>query len=212
MREWGQFSGFFADPEGNIHSLFANVLRVSRAGAVDRHPEPVVWREEDRMSDWRKDRVGAALAGTNPTVLAELGASFAVFGDVQWLPGYSLALTKVPGVDRLSDLPRPDRIRYLADVDLLATAVERVCSRRDEAFRRVNVEILGNTDAFLHAHIWPRYDWEPGTLVTKPVWLYPADHWSDPAHALNESHDDLRAQLAAEVSLCRNSVEFRFNV
>ncbi|MFK4789501.1 VOC family protein [Microbacterium sp. ZW T5_56] len=25
LREWGQFSGFFADPEGNIHSLFANV-------------------------------------------------------------------------------------------------------------------------------------------------------------------------------------------
>ncbi|HWV49088.1 MAG TPA: VOC family protein [Microbacterium sp.] len=25
LREWGQFTGFFADPEGNIHSLFANV-------------------------------------------------------------------------------------------------------------------------------------------------------------------------------------------
>ena len=25
LREWGQFAGFFADPEGNIHSLFANV-------------------------------------------------------------------------------------------------------------------------------------------------------------------------------------------
>ena len=45
---------------------------------------------------WRSDRVGAALAGTNPTVLAELDAAFAVIGDVQWLPGYSLALTKEP--------------------------------------------------------------------------------------------------------------------
>ncbi|MGP6171626.1 VOC family protein [Microbacterium sp. A204] len=25
LREWDQFTGFFADPEGNIHSLFANV-------------------------------------------------------------------------------------------------------------------------------------------------------------------------------------------
>lgn len=24
MREWGQYVGFFADPEGNIHSLFAD--------------------------------------------------------------------------------------------------------------------------------------------------------------------------------------------
>jgi len=25
LTEWGQFTGFFADPEGNIHSLFADV-------------------------------------------------------------------------------------------------------------------------------------------------------------------------------------------
>ncbi len=24
LREWGQYTGFFADPEGNIHSLFAD--------------------------------------------------------------------------------------------------------------------------------------------------------------------------------------------
>lgn len=24
FREWGQYAGFFADPEGNIHSLFAD--------------------------------------------------------------------------------------------------------------------------------------------------------------------------------------------
>jgi diadenosine tetraphosphate (Ap4A) HIT family hydrolase len=94
---------------------------------------------------------------------------------------YSLALTKASGVDRLSDLPRLERLRYLADVDLLATAVESVCSRLDDAFRRVNVEILGNTDAFLHAHIWTRYSWEPAELVGKPVWLYPAQYWHDPA-------------------------------
>lgn len=107
------------------------------------------------MSDWRTDRVTAALAGRNPTVLAGLDASFAVIGDVQFLPGYSLALTKVPGVDRMTDLPRAERLRYLAEVDLLATAVENVCSDRDPGYRRVNVEILGNRDPFLHAHIWP---------------------------------------------------------
>ncbi len=74
------------------------------------------------------------------------------------------------------------------------------------------MEILGNTDAFLHAHIWPRYNWEPAALVTKPVWLYPADYWSDPSHALNESHNDLRAQLTAEIALCQDSTEFRLNI
>ncbi|MBF0815729.1 diadenosine tetraphosphate hydrolase [Microbacterium paludicola] len=155
------------------------------------------------MSDWRADRVGAALEGRNPTVLAELDAAFAVIGDVQFLPGYSLALTKVPGVDRLSDLPRHERIRYLADVDLVATAVEKVCAARDRGYRRVNVEILGNTDAFLHAHIWPRYDWEPPEIVGYPVWLYPRERWTDPATALGPRHDALRAALAAEINRLR---------
>lgn len=79
------------------------------------------------MTDWRQDRVGASIRGENPTVLAELESSFAVIGDVQFLPGYSLALTKRPGVDRLSDLPRQERLGFLADVDLLATTVENVC-------------------------------------------------------------------------------------
>jgi diadenosine tetraphosphate (Ap4A) HIT family hydrolase len=164
------------------------------------------------LSDWRDDRVQTALDGRNPTVLAELDASFAVIGDVQFLPGYALALSKVPGVDRLSDLPRNERLRYLADVDLVATAVENVCSVRDLAYRRVNLEILGNTDAFLHAHVWPRYEWEEADIVGKPVWLYPPDRWRDPATALSEQHDALRAELTKEVDRLRNSVEFRVNV
>jgi len=159
------------------------------------------------VDDWRADRVGAAIAGRNPTVVAELSDAFAVIGDVQFLPGYSLALTKRPGVDRLSDLPRSERVRYLADTDLVASAVENVCSARDTGYRRVNVEILGNTDAFLHAHIWPRYAWEPPEIVGKPVWLYPAERWHDPATALGAQHDDLRAALTAEVDRLRSSVE-----
>jgi diadenosine tetraphosphate (Ap4A) HIT family hydrolase len=162
------------------------------------------------MTDWRDDRVQAAIDGQNPTVLAELDASFAVIGDVQFLPGYALALTKVLGVDRLSDLPRTERVRYLADVDLVATAVENACSARDSGYRRVNVEILGNTDAFLHAHIWPRYEWEPAHVVGKPVWLYPAERWRDPATALSPDHDGLRADLTAEIDRLRDSAEFRF--
>ncbi|GAB3817366.1 DeoR family transcriptional regulator [Tessaracoccus terricola] len=148
------------------------------------------------MTDWRIDRVGAALEGRNPTVMAELGHAFAVIGDVQFLPGYSLALTKRRGVDRLTDLPRPERVAYLADVDLVATAVETVCERLDPDFRRVNVEILGNTDAFLHAHVWPRYEWEPPEVVAKPVWLYPPQRWGDPASALRKQHSDLRSAIA----------------
>lgn len=156
-------------------------------------PEP----DAEESPSWREDRVASALAGQNPTVLSRLPGGFAVIGDVQFLPGYCVLITDRPGVDRLSDLSRVERSRFLESMDLLGEAVEQVCAARDAAFRRVNLEILGNTDAFLHAHIWPRYDWEPAELVTQPVWLHPRENWSDPALRLSAEHDGLRADLAA---------------
>lgn len=72
---------------------------------------------------------------------------------------------------------------------------ERACGEADPAFRRVNLEILGNADAFLHAHVWPRYDWEPPELLRGPVWLYPAEKWRDPETALGPRHNDLRNEI-----------------
>jgi diadenosine tetraphosphate (Ap4A) HIT family hydrolase len=156
------------------------------------------------MWDWKQDRIGSALRGVNPGVLRRLDAGFATIGDTQFLPGYCVLLVDTPNVERLTDLPRRRRLEFLADLELAAEAVERVCARRDSGFRRVNLEILGNTDPYLHAHIWPRYDWEPPDLVGRPVWLYPAERWSDPAWALGPEHDDLRAELTAEIDRLRS--------
>jgi diadenosine tetraphosphate (Ap4A) HIT family hydrolase len=106
-------------------------------------------------------------------------------------------LSDSPDVDRLSDLPRSEQAAYLGSMALLGEAVEGACTQWDPAFRRVNLEILGNADAFLHAHAWPRYDWEPTDLITRPVWLYPIEKWHDPATALGPAHDELRAAIAA---------------
>jgi diadenosine tetraphosphate (Ap4A) HIT family hydrolase len=151
-------------------------------------------------TDRRADRIGAALRGENPTVLRRLDAGFAVIGDVQFLPGYCVLLAASPGVERLTDLPRPERLRFLADMEVLGEAVERVCARRDPRFRRVNLEILGNTDPFLHAHVWPRYEWEPAALAGGPSWLYPDEYR---AAALGPRHDGLRADLTAELDQLR---------
>jgi diadenosine tetraphosphate (Ap4A) HIT family hydrolase len=147
------------------------------------------------MSDWRADRIGSAMRGENPTVLSRLPGGFAVIGDVQWLPGYCVLLTDDPRVQSLSDLPRPRRREFLEAMADLGEAVSRACREFDAQFRRVNLEILGNTDPFLHAHVWPRYEWEPPAIVRKPVWLYPAAKWSDPSSALGPEHDSLRAAI-----------------
>lgn len=152
------------------------------------------------MTNWRADRVGSALAGHNPTVITHLSASFAVIGDVQFLPGYCIALTDQPDAQTLSDLPKAQRLAFLADMQLLGQAVAQVCRARDPAFRRVNLEILGNTDPTLHAHVWPRYNWEPPDLVGMPVWLYPQDRWTDPKWRLSPAHNGIRSQLAAALN------------
>ena len=85
-------------------------------------------------------------------------------------------------------------------MDLLGEAVTKVCGRRDSSFRRVNLEILGNGDEFLHAHVWPRYDWEPLKVVHKPVWLHPPSHWTNPEFVLGDQHDALRSELIAELA------------
>lgn len=149
--------------------------------------------------EWRADRVGAALHGENPTVLRRMPGGFAAIGDVQFLPGYCVLLTDRPGVNRLSQLPRAERAAFLTSMDILGEAVETVCSARDDGFRRVTLEILGNTDAFLHAHVWPRFDWKGEELARMPVWIHPRARWSDPATALSTEHDALRADITAAI-------------
>ncbi|SEG18392.1 Diadenosine tetraphosphate (Ap4A) hydrolase [Nonomuraea solani] len=153
------------------------------------------------VDDWRADRIGSALKGENPTVLRRLDAGFAVIGDTQFLPGYSVLLVDEPDVERLSDLPRARRLAFLSDMERLGEAIERACRARDPAFRRVNLEILGNTDAFLHAHVWPRYEWEPAHLVGRPVWLYPRERWSERRFALGPRHDTVRHAIGRELDL-----------
>ena len=149
--------------------------------------------------DWKRDRIGAAHRGDNPTVMARLPEAFAVIGDVQWLPGYCVLLTDDPAVGRLTDLPRARRLAYLESVERLSTAVEQACAS-DPAFRRVNIEILGNADPMLHTHVFPRYEWEPAEIIQRPVWLYPVERWSDPETALGPQHDPIREAITARLT------------
>jgi diadenosine tetraphosphate (Ap4A) HIT family hydrolase len=178
--------------------------RPDTAGKRHTHTERMAAWNANRVNDWRDDRIGSAHDGTNPTVLARLPESFAVIGDVQWLPGYCVLLTDDARVTRLSDMARERRLRYLGSVDLLAEAVERACAEADTQFRRVNIEILGNTDPYLHTHIWPRYEWEPAELRGHPVWLYPRANWTDQSTALGARHDRLRSAITTHLARTPN--------
>lgn len=110
--------------------------------------------------------VDAARAGSNPRVVARLSSGWVVAGERQNLPGYCLLLPD-PVVRDLNELEGDARQRFLLDMAKVGDAVMR-------AFQplRLNYEILGNTEPALHAHIFPRYAWEPSVLRSKPVWFY----------------------------------------
>jgi diadenosine tetraphosphate (Ap4A) HIT family hydrolase len=140
--------------------------------------------------DWMRDRIGAAQRGENPLVIARMRSGFAVIGDYQCMPGYCVLLA-APQVNHLSDLPLPDRTAFLVDMSLLGEAIMSVCQPR-----RMNYEILGNTDEYLHAHVWPRYDWEPQEYRGGPVWRYPRDQRFADVHAYSdERHGDQRRRI-----------------
>lgn len=140
--------------------------------------------------DWLKDPVASAERGENPTVIGRMKAGFAVIGIAQFLPGYCLLLAS-PKVARLEDMERAARSRFLEDMGLLGEAVAQVC-----APRRMNYSIYGNTDGYVHAHVVPRYDWEPAERITRPIWEYGPAMWSDPAHRFDEArHGELKRSI-----------------
>ena len=149
--------------------------------------------------EWKQDRVGSALRGQNPTVLARLPGAFAVLGDVQWLPGYCVLLPDEPGVPSLESLPLDRQTEFLTSMAVLGQAVRSACAALDPGFRRLNLEILGNADEFLHAHVWPRYSWEAPDRSSKPVWLYPADRWTSSEHRAGPRHDAVRQAITDEL-------------
>ncbi len=111
-------------------------------------------------------RVEAARAGANPTVICRMPSGWAVSADYPFLPGYTILLSDPVAAD-LNALNRSERERYLYDMSVIGDALLEVTGAY-----RINYEILGNTDPALHAHVIPRYLSEPEEFRKGPVWLY----------------------------------------
>ena len=110
-------------------------------------------------------RVRAAQKGENSTVICQMPSGWAVIGDRQFIPGYSLLLPD-PVVADLNALTGAQRTQYLSDMAVIGDALLEVT----EAYR-INYEILGNAEPALHAHIFPRYLSEPEGPRSVPVWV-----------------------------------------
>ncbi|MEK5058011.1 hypothetical protein BK126_06950 [Paenibacillus sp. FSL H7-0326] len=136
------------------------------------------------------DPIGFADRGENPTVITKMKSGYAVIGLTQFLPGYCL-LIRAPKVNELTDLEYGDRNDFLLDMSLLGDALKEVCKPM-----RINYSIYGNEAPFLHAHVFPRYEWEPEYNRRNPVWTYPESNWTDDQYQWNEeTHRDLMLDI-----------------
>ncbi len=120
------------------------------------------------------ERVRAAVAGTNPTVIRRMPSGWLVLGDVQTLRGYCLLLGN-PVVQDINAIDAADRATFLRDMVTIGDALLEVTRAR-----LINYQLLGNTDRALHAHIHPRYADEPDDKRPFPVWEYHRDRGIKP--------------------------------
>jgi diadenosine tetraphosphate (Ap4A) HIT family hydrolase len=146
------------------------------------------------------DWLALARSEDNPLTMAKLDSGYVVFGSTQFLPGYCVLLSDVDEANHLTDLPPAQRSRFLEDVALLGQAVFNACNGYDPAFRRINYEILGNSYEHLHAHITPRYSWEPFEYRSGPIWRYPDEIRNAP------EADPIKSERAEEFDALREAI------
>lgn len=121
-------------------------------------------------------------------------SGFAVMADNQFLPGYCLLLA-YPQVEQLIDLPEKQRLAFLDDMALLGEAIDKVTESK-----RINFAMYGNVDPFLHAHVWPRYEWEvpenatlPPLSIPEEIRLHEDTVWDPEVHGLLQ--DQIRQMI-----------------
>jgi diadenosine tetraphosphate (Ap4A) HIT family hydrolase len=101
-------------------------------------------------------------AGALSRRVALLPTAVAVLGNDQYYPGYTLVIARRHATE-LYHLPDAESTAYFQDMLHVARAIDRAFSPR-----KMNYELLGNTVAHLHWHLFPRYSDDPNPA--RPTW------------------------------------------
>ncbi len=104
-------------------------------------------------------------AGTFDDFIAELPSSYLILGDAQFYRGYCIMFAKRHATE-IFLMPTDEARALLDEMRLAAEAVAAATKPW-----KMNYECLGNTEAHVHWHLFPRY--ESDELRHGPVWLRP---------------------------------------
>ena len=143
------------------------------------------------------DRIRWIREGKNPYFVKELETGYVVIGDYQHFRGYTLFLHKEHKLE-LHDLEHTEKLRYLEEMSIVAEATAKAFHAE-----KMNCELLGNGDAHLHWHLFPRRSGDLegyGNNSKGPVWWYPREKMYDDANRPSEDElTEMKNALLAEL-------------
>lgn len=127
----------------------------------------------------------------SPNFVYEFKNSYVELGNNQYFEGYCILFAK-ERFEHLSDMPFGLRSEYLNEMAILGEVMLEVLGAI-----RINYNILGNTLHLVHAHLFPRYEWEDETLRKTVVWKYDANFFTDAKYAFDiNKHRQIKENLA----------------
>ncbi len=124
------------------------------------------------------DRIKMIKENKNPYFVKELETGYVVLGDYQYFKGYTLFLCK-KHVTEIFDLEASFQAKFLEEMTIVAKAVKIAFNAE-----KINYECLGNGDAHLHWHLFPRRSHD--TPIPGPVWWVPYEEMTNERYKLDE--------------------------
>ena len=130
------------------------------------------------------ERIELIKQGRNPYFVKELETGFVVIGDGQYFTGYTLFLAK-KHVTELHQMEYETKIKFLEEMSIVQEAVSKAFQAE-----KMNIELLGNGDAHVHWHLFPRKAGdmkEYGHNGRGPVWWVPWEEMSSEEYQPKEN-------------------------
>ena len=121
------------------------------------------------------ERIELIKQGKNPHFVKELETGYVVIGDGQYFTGYTLFLAK-KHVTELHQMEYETKIKFLEEMSIVQEAVAKAFQAE-----KMNIELLGNGDAHVHWHLFPRKAGDMkgyGHNGRGPVWWVPWEEMS----------------------------------
>ena len=130
------------------------------------------------------ERIELIKQGKNPHFVKELETGYVVIGDGQYFKGYTLFLAK-EHVTELHQMEYETKIKFLEEMRIVQEAVAKAFQAE-----KMNIELLGNGDAHVHWHLFPRKAGDMkgyGHNGRGPVWWVPWEEMSSEEYQPKES-------------------------